>query len=80
MCEWGNTEIVKTSSGKEVDVDSCIVPLVYALNMAGIETVACCCGHGKRPGNIALKDGRELIIAPNYDVGRDIDNTFPPIN
>ena len=44
------------------NVDACIAPLVKSLNDAGIETLASCCGHGKIDGNIALKDGRELII------------------
>jgi hypothetical protein len=51
---------------------------VKALNDAGIETIASCCGHGKRPGNIVLKDGRELIIAPDFEAGRMIDRAFPP--
>lgn len=61
-------------------VDPCIAPLVQALNDAGIETMASCCGHGRRPGNIALADGRELIIAANYDEGRAIDRAFPSVN
>jgi hypothetical protein len=80
MCDWNNTVVLETASGKKVDVDGCIAPLVSALNAAGIETIACCCGHGKRPGNIALKDKRELIIAPDYKTGREIDRAFPPIN
>ena len=62
------------------DVDSCIAPIVRALNDAGAITVASCCGHGKQPGNIALADGREIIIAPDYETGRRIDSIFPPIN
>ncbi len=42
--------------------DPCLAPLIVALNSSGIKTVASCCGHGKIPGNIALADGRELII------------------
>ena len=40
-----------------------IADLVSALNAGGVPTVASCSGHGERPGNIALADGRELIIA-----------------
>lgn len=43
-------------------VDRCLVPLLRALNDAGIYTSNCCCGHGKSPGSIILHDGRELTI------------------
>lgn len=57
--------------------DPCIAPLVAALNTAGIETVASCCGHGHRPGVIALRDGRELFIAKDFDEARKIESIFP---
>lgn len=57
--------------------DPCLLPLVKALNDAGIRTVASCCGHGHRPGNIALADGRELVIARSFDEAREIDRIFP---
>lgn len=53
--------------------DPCIAPLVRALNVAGIATKASCCGHGLRGGNIALADGRELIIAGTFDEAREIE-------
>jgi hypothetical protein len=46
--------------------DPCIAPLVAALNDGGLPTVASCCGHGKSVGSIALRDGRELIIAATF--------------
>lgn len=58
-------------------IDACIAPIVKALNDAGAATVASCCGHGHRPGNIALADGREIIIAPDFETGRRIDKLFP---
>lgn len=42
--------------------DPCIADLVAALNTGGLRTVASCCGHGRQPGNIALADGRELVL------------------
>lgn len=65
---------------RPVDVDSCIATLVLALNGGGLRTVASCCGHGNRPGNIALADGRELIIAADYDQARAVDAAFPNIH
>jgi hypothetical protein len=44
-------------------VDTCIAPLVRALNNAGIFTAGCCCGHGETDGNIILHDGRILTIS-----------------
>lgn len=66
--------------GRPVEVDIEIAPIVAALNAAGVETVASCSGHGNRPGNIALRDGREIIIARNYAEARRIDRLFPNIN
>lgn len=60
--------------------DPCIAPLVAALNAVGMETVASCCGHGRRPANIVLADGREIIIARNFAEARSIDAMFPDIN
>lgn len=90
MCEWGTDTILEvvvparlSSTGQErrkrASIDSCIAPLVNALNGAEILTVASCCGHFKRPGNIALADGRELIVAPDYETARQVDKAFPPI-
>ena len=69
MCERGNKTVLEYGN-KKYDVDNCIVPLVKALNDAGVETVASCGGHGRQYGNIALADGRELLIVPDYAAGR----------
>lgn len=75
MCKWGNTTVLEYDN-KEFDVDNCIVPLVKALNGAGIKTVASCCGHGKQYGNIVLADGRELFIVPDHADGRKHDGAI----
>lgn len=91
MCKWGTSTPLAVTipahlsyTGVErqdvKDIDFCIADIVRALNDAGVVTVASCCGHSKRPGNIALSDGREVIIAPNYETSRLIDSLFPPIN
>lgn len=74
------TTLVDIHGSGQADVDTSIAPIVTALNNAGIKTVASCSGHGNRPGNIALKDGRELIIAESYEEGRAIDRAFPDIH
>lgn len=53
--------------GKPVSVDSSIAPIVRALNAVGLKTRESCSGHGYKPGRISLYDGRELIIASNYE-------------
>lgn len=73
MCEWNDTVPLYVPIPADLSytgefrwdwkqVDRCLVPLVDALNKAGIYTASCCCGHGKGDGIIALHDGRELII------------------
>lgn len=57
-------------------IDRCIAPIVKALNECGIVTVYSCCGHGHRPGNIMLADGREIIIAKDYETAREVDRAF----
>jgi hypothetical protein len=58
------TEVVYIG-GRARDIDPCLATIVRALNSAGVETVASCCGHGRQPGSIVLADGRELLIR-NY--------------
>lgn len=74
MCEHasnpGGREAAMVEAHPGVYCDPCIAPLVEALNEAGISTVASCCGHGERPGKIALADGRELFILPGFDSAR----------
>ena len=81
MCEWGittkmNVWIPESRSRygvpyvKPIDVDSCIAPIVRALNDSGIPTIASCCGHGKKNGNIVLHDGRILEIYSDLDSWR----------
>jgi hypothetical protein len=35
-------------------IDRCMAPLVIELNKRGIETINCCCGHGKTPPSMIL--------------------------
>lgn len=79
MCEHGDTKPMLLIGGV-ADVDSCIVPLVRALDDAGIRTIASCCGHGHRPGSIAIEDGRELLIARNFNEARALTAGFPDIH
>lgn len=75
MCKWGTDELVRIG-GKPVFIDKCIAPIVMVLNKGGLKTIAACCGHGKRPGNIVLEDGRELFIMPDFDLAREFDRIW----
>lgn len=43
-------------------IDACVADIIKALNNSGIDTLGCCCGHGRIPGSILLADGRELSV------------------
>lgn len=83
MCEWGtDTELdlkiaAKLSHTQEarwakVKVDSCIAAIVNALQAAGIDMLASCCGHGKEAGYILLADGREVRIMEASDESKNM--------
>jgi len=59
-------------NGRLQSVDWCIADIVAALNAAGIDTVASCCGHGDESiARIDLSDGRVLHVTghtPNKEL------------
>lgn len=59
--------------------DPCIQTLVQALNDGGFQTVNSCCGHGIRPGWVALEDGRHILIATGHKMMREMDSKFPAL-
>jgi len=79
MCERGDIVHIPIG-GRVCDIDRCISHIVAALNAGGLKTVACCCGHGHRPGSIILEDGRELIVMPDWDSARLLDPLYPDIH
>lgn len=75
MCTWGTDVPVRvlisaklSHTGqprwREMGIDSCIAPIVDALQKVEINMLASCCGHGHGPGRIDLADGRVLTITP----------------
>ncbi len=73
MCKDGDTvtRLVKipadlSSTGKErwkdALIDSCIAPIVTALQGGGVDMRGSCCGHDLTLGHIDLQDGRGLLI------------------
>lgn len=75
MCDYGNQIILHVPIRGDLSytgedrwddkaIDSCIAPIVKALNDAEVFTLASCCGHGKGGGSIILWDDRELVLRP----------------
>lgn len=73
MCQYGQTEQVRVKIPADLSytgrvrwkvalVDSCIAPLVRALQSGGMDMRGSCCGHGEHPGEILMQDGRRLAI------------------
>jgi hypothetical protein len=46
-------------------MDACMVNLITELNKRGLETLACCCGHGRYDMSIVVsdRDGKYDIIS-----------------
>ena len=74
MCQYGSDVILRVPIPASLAhdgrfrwdmkaVDSCLAPIVKALNDAGIYTSQSCCGHGKENGTIFLHDGRVITIS-----------------
>ena len=71
MCDTTKNENLKvpadlntsgTEEWKSVQLDACIVPLIKALQKAGIDMRGSCCGHNTKEGHIHLQDGRALLV------------------
>jgi hypothetical protein len=84
MCQQGSFKLVRVKipadlscSGrakwKKAQIDSCIAPIVGALQKGGIDMRGSCCGHGRGDGDIQLQDGRTLIIRRG-EIFRDDEN------
>lgn len=43
-------------------IDPCLEGLIAFLNDAGIETVACCCGHGVYPLSIVVRTSVDMTM------------------
>ena len=57
-----SNQVMIPINGKVQCIDWCIHHIVSALNAGGVETLACCCGHGNQDGRIDLADWRVLVI------------------
>ena len=58
MCDQGSTQEA-VIDGKSISVDSCIAKDVTSINRrfkGTLRTAGCCCGHGKYPPTIVVKE------------------------
>ena len=73
MCEHGkhhHVSLIKEklfSGRREIPVDACIAQLVQVLNDYGIETIACCCGHGKTAKSSIRISSKNIRLASLVD-------------
>ncbi len=72
--EFGSSKLYENQhlmplNGRVRSIDPCIAHIVAALNAGGVETVACCCGHGQEDGRIDLADGRVLWLKQQANEG-----------
>jgi len=59
-----------------VPVDACLAPLIQMLNDYGIETMACCCGHG-RTGHSHIRISSQNIILTQFGNDFSVHLRFP---
>ena len=50
-----------------ISVDRCLAPLIEMLNIYGIKTQACCCGHGKTAKSRIRISAQNMEIVPLKD-------------
>lgn len=68
MCEWNigglsvplPDDICPGKENRTVCIDECIIATIKALWAAGVQTLGCCCGHGKERASIVLADTGNL--------------------
>lgn len=61
MCKTRNSKRIKIGN-KIIRVDSCIANEIKELNKMGIKTLMSCCGHGKYPKTIVVKDNKNFVF------------------
>lgn len=75
MCKWGQLIAVNTlRAGNDgirygwnvAWIDRCLAALIQRMNVLGIETSNCCCGHGDAPGWITV-DPESIPLLDKHD-------------
>ena len=72
---------LKDSGRTQVCTDECIVPQIQALWAAGVETLGCCCGHGKRECDVILTGSFDPTdVSEAYDILKKTDRSADGIS
>jgi len=75
MCKRGERANV-IIDGAVVEVDECMVGIIWALNrVPTVKTLGCCCGHGKYPTTVmviveGVNDGKPFEIMSMTPIDR----------
>lgn len=66
MCEHNNSEVVQLPDHihpdkevRSVSLDRCIADAIKALWAADVQTLGCCCGHGRSNPDVVIATGIE---------------------
>ena len=71
MCNKRNSRQAEITPKRFVRVDGCLPYLISNLNVLGIRTLACCCGHGRYPLTIVVKtELGNLELASGFAIHR----------
>lgn len=68
--DYFKDKVMLPIAGKVYKIDRCIHHIIAALNAGGVNTIGCCCGHGKDFGYIQLEDGRVLNVYQTLEESR----------
>lgn len=44
-----------------IRIDECMATFILNLNLIGVKTLACCCGHGKYPMSVVVDEGNHKL-------------------
>ena len=60
MCNKRNS-VTAIIDGRTIRIDPCMKNVILMLNILGVETLACCSGHGKYNMSIVISDGEKIF-------------------
>jgi len=63
---------VKYKNTSNVRIDKCMRKFIENLKGLGVQTLACCCGHGKYPMTLVVDIGFSKVLAKEIFSGKQI--------
>ena len=68
MCEHGDEIVLDLpdnidigKKNRSISCDRCIATIITKLWKAGVQTLGCCCGHGKENPSIVMENGSDYV-------------------